>query len=95
MKTSILVLLAILAIIVAVAGCSSEDGGIDDTVVIDLDMSEMSGVLVYSQVVNIYESPEVCMAKTIMVQGAASGVGKSVLACLLISSTVEWLGIAE
>ena len=69
MKKYILVLITIIAISMAITGCSNKDGGIDNTDIIDLDMSKMSGVMVYSQVVNIYESPTEFMGKRIKIIG--------------------------
>ena len=68
MKKFILILIAIIAIGMAFTTCSNKDGGIDADG-IDLDMSKMSSVLVYSQVVNIYESPDDYIGKRIKING--------------------------
>ena len=64
MKKIIPVLFFICVTAAAVTGCSKKH---DD--IIDLDISKMSGVLVYAQVVNIYESPDEYMGKRIKING--------------------------
>ena len=50
------------------AGCSGKDGSSHKTA-IDLDISKMSGVLAYSTVVNISESANEYMGKTVKIRG--------------------------
>jgi len=69
MKKYLSILLFICVISIVVTGCSDKAEIIDNTDVIDLDISEMSSVLAYSQVVNIYESPDDYMGKTIKLNG--------------------------
>ena len=72
MKRIISILFLICIISIAVIGCSKKDDGTDNhavTAVIDLDMSKMSDVLVYSQVINIYESPDEYMGKRVKING--------------------------
>ena len=72
MKRIIPVLLLICIISLAVAGCAKKGDGADEadsSSFIDLDMTKMSSVLVYSQVISIYDSPKDYLGKRIKMQG--------------------------
>jgi len=69
MKKFIPILFIICLISIPITVCFIKDGGTESAVVIDLDMSKMSGVMVYSQVVNIYENPKEHVGKRIKING--------------------------
>jgi len=69
MRKHLSILLVIFLVSTLVAGCSQKTETGANIDVIDLDISELSGVLAYSQVVNINESPDDYMGKVIKLNG--------------------------
>ncbi|MCL2866140.1 MAG: hypothetical protein FWF47_00090 [Clostridia bacterium] len=72
MKKTVVVLFFICVVCMAVTGCSQKDNGTDDFAdlgIIDLDISKMSGIMVYSQVVHIGENPAEYVGKCIKITG--------------------------
>jgi len=71
MKRIIPILILIFVAGMSAAGCSQDNGtdGFVDLAVIDLDISKMSGVMVYAQVVNISDNPAEYVGKRIKITG--------------------------
>jgi len=74
MKKFLFILLFICVIGIVVTAYAYKDRGINNTDVIDLDISKMRGVLAYSQVMNIYQSPDEYIGKRIKINGLYYGL---------------------
>ena len=89
-RKTVAVLMIGITVAFALTGCGGSDGAAEKKV--DVDLTAMSGTMVYSEVSHLMNTPEEYMGKTVKMKGEAASykdesTGKEYYACIIKDAT--------